>query len=87
MKGSGSSPFESIQGAGYRGIYDLSDPDSSLFIISTGQSGNPLSEHYDDLAEMWRRGQYVPMSLDLKVVATKSVGLTTIIPNDKKLLK
>jgi len=80
IRSSGPFPFESIQGAGYRGVYDLSDPDSSLFIISTGQSGNPLSKHYDDLAEMWRRGKYVPMSLDLKIVATKSVGLTTIIP-------
>ena len=35
-------PFLNVHGAGYRGVYDFADPDSSVFIISTGQSGHPL---------------------------------------------
>ncbi|MEL7013572.1 MAG: penicillin acylase family protein, partial [Pseudomonadota bacterium] len=41
--GTGSDPFLNVHGAGYRGVYDFSDPDSSLFVISTGQSGHFLS--------------------------------------------
>jgi penicillin amidase len=30
-----------VHAAGYRGVYDFADPDSSVFIQSTGQSGHP----------------------------------------------
>lgn len=53
------SPFAAVHGAGYRAIYDLSDLDSSRFIQATGQSGNPLSGRYHDLAERWRDGKYL----------------------------
>ncbi len=51
--------FEHIHGAGYRAVYDLADLDKSLFIMVPGQSGNPLSRHYSDLAEAWRDGAYL----------------------------
>ncbi|MCY4304676.1 MAG: penicillin acylase family protein [Aestuariivita sp.] len=74
------NPFNNIHGAAYRGIYDLADPDSSLFIISTGQSGHPLSRHYDDLAQLWRRGDYITMSLDEELARAASVGITLMLP-------
>lgn len=42
-----------------RAIFDLSDLDKSLFMIATGQSGNPLSSHYGDMLEDWRDGWYL----------------------------
>jgi penicillin G amidase len=60
-RGTAPGVFENVHGATYRGVYDFADPDSSLFITSTGQSGHLLSRHYDDLGELWRRGEYVPM--------------------------
>lgn len=78
--GTGVNPFRNVHGAGYRGVYDLSDPDSSLFVISTGQSGHPLSRHYDDLGELWRRGEYTPMSLDPGLARAASVGITRLVP-------
>jgi len=62
-RGTGDKPFDNINGASYRGVYDFADPDSSLFIIPTGQSGHPLSRHYDDLGTLWRQGEYVTMSM------------------------
>ena len=67
-KGTGPRPFLNTHGAGYRGVYDFADPDSSVFVIATGQSGHPLSSHYDDLGDLWRRGEYVPMRLDPDLV-------------------
>ncbi|MEM9350166.1 MAG: penicillin acylase family protein [Pseudomonadota bacterium] len=78
--GTGAHPFRNVHGAGYRGVYDFADPDSSVFIISTGQSGHPLSRHYDDLGELWRRGEYVPMSLDPELARAAAIGVTTLVP-------
>lgn len=79
-KGTGDTPFLNVHGAGYRGVYDFADPDSSVFIISTGQSGHPLSRHYDNLGERWRRGEYIPMTLDPGLARAAGVGVTTLTP-------
>ncbi|QYK40165.1 MAG: penicillin acylase family protein [Paracoccaceae bacterium] len=79
-RGTDPDPFLNVHGAGYRGVYDFADPDSSVFILSTGQSGHPLSRHYDDLGELWRRGEYVPMSLDPGLARAAAVGVTTLTP-------
>jgi penicillin G amidase len=73
-------PFLNVHGAGYRGVYDFADPDSSVFILSTGQSGHPLSRHYDDLGVLWRRGEYIPMSLDPDLARAAAVGITHLSP-------
>ncbi|WP_149142248.1 penicillin acylase family protein [Gemmobacter caeruleus] len=78
--GTGDDPFLNVHGAGYRGVYDFGDPDSSVFIISTGQSGHPLSRHYDNLGERWRRGEYIPMSLDPQLARAASVGDMVLTP-------
>ncbi|MCC1491611.1 penicillin acylase family protein [Cognatishimia sp. F0-27] len=72
------TPFHNVHGAGYRGVYDFNDPDSSVFITATGQSGHFLSRHYDDLGQLWRRGEYVPMSLDIGLARAASVGITRL---------
>ncbi len=78
--GEDPAPFQNVHGAGYRGVYDFADPDSSVFIVSTGQSGHFLSRHYDDLAQLWRRGEYIPMSLDQDLARAASVGVTILRP-------
>lgn len=84
LLGSGKNPFRAVNGAGYRGVYDLADPDSSVFIISTGQSGHPFSRHYDDLADLWRRGEYIGMSLDPGLARAASVGVTHLAPDQPR---
>ena len=77
-----NEPFSNIHAATYRGVYDFADPDSSIFVISTGQSGHFLSRHYDDLGNLWRRGEYVPMSLDPNLARGASLGVTNIVPTE-----
>lgn len=48
--------------ASYRQIIDVGDWDNSRFIIPMGQSGHPISAHYDDLLPLWDEGRYVPMA-------------------------
>ncbi len=78
--GDAKAPYLNVSGATYRGVYDFADPDSSVFIISTGQSGHPLSRHYDDLSELWRRGEYIPMSLDPGLARAAATGITVLEP-------
>ncbi|MCH9020507.1 MAG: penicillin acylase family protein, partial [Proteobacteria bacterium] len=47
-------PFAQNHGPVFRAIYDLADLERSLFVLTTGQSGNPLSRHYRDFVERWR---------------------------------
>ena len=53
--------FDSVHGAGYRGVYDLADLDRSRFVIAPGQSGHPLSRHAGDFISRWRDGQTVTL--------------------------
>ncbi|RJL06272.1 penicillin acylase family protein [Paracoccus aestuarii] len=80
LLGRGTDPFRARDGAGFRSVIDLADPDSSVFIIATGQSGHPFSRHYDDLAGLWRRGEYVGMSLDPELARAAAVGVTVLRP-------
>ena len=73
-------PFAQNHGAGYRAVYDLGDPARSVFVISTGQSGNPLSSHYEDYAEPWRDGRYLPMLTDRSAVEEDALGTLVLRP-------
>ena len=73
-KNHGKNPFENVHAAGFRMIVDFSDLESSLFIISTGQSGHLLSNQYDNLANLWKRGEYIPMVLDPILARAGSLG-------------
>ncbi len=73
-------PFLNVHAAVFRAVYDFADPESSVFIISTGQSGHPLSRYYDDLGALWRRGEYIPMTLDPALARAAAVGVTRLSP-------
>jgi penicillin G amidase len=81
-RGTGEEPFQNVHSAGYRGVYDFADPDSSVFVSATGQSGHPLSRHYDDLGELWRRGEYIPMSLDPELARAAAAGVMVLTPEE-----
>ncbi len=83
LSGVDPNPFQNVHAAAYRGVYDFADPDSSVFVTSTGQSGHFLSRHYDDLGDLWRRGEYVPMSLDPALARAGGIGTLTLVPPDQ----
>jgi penicillin amidase len=56
-----AEPYSNRHAASFRAVYDLADPEASVFIHPGGQSGNPLSSHYRDFAPLWAQGDYVPM--------------------------
>jgi hypothetical protein len=57
-----SSPYNQLNGPGYRHIVNLADLSGSQYVITTGQSGNVLSADYANLLPLWRDVEYVPMT-------------------------
>jgi penicillin amidase len=55
------SDFRCNWGASVRMVMDVGEWDNSLCINAPGQSGDPGSPHYGDLAPHWARGEYVPL--------------------------
>ncbi len=53
---------ETDNAAGMRMVVEVGNWPASRFVIAGGQSENPLSPHYGDLFEYWKRGDGVPMA-------------------------
>ncbi|MGA0594528.1 penicillin acylase family protein [Enterovirga sp. CN4-39] len=56
-----ATDFRAIAGASFRMVLDVGDWDRSRFINTPGQSGDPRSPHYDDLAPLWAERRYLPL--------------------------
>jgi penicillin amidase len=52
--------FEAVVIPSWRVVVDLADPDRSMAVLPTGQSGNPASPHWSDQTELWARGELRP---------------------------
>jgi penicillin amidase len=74
-RGSPDSAMHGIHGASYRGVYDLSDLDRSLFMLAPGQSGHPFRAHASDLLRRWRDGATIVLPREPQSVA-ETIELT-----------
>lgn len=62
-------------GPSTRRIVDFSDVDNSWSILPTGQSGNPMSKHYNDQAQMYIDGKFRKMMMNKDEIEQKSTKL------------
>jgi penicillin amidase len=62
-------PFANRHAASLRAIYDLAEPERSLFIYQTGQSGLVFSRRYADMSQQWSEMAYRPLRMDPPVIA------------------
>jgi penicillin amidase len=56
-----ATDFRVTAGASFRMVLDVGAWDNSRAINAPGQSGDPRSSHYGDLAPLWAAGEYVPL--------------------------
>ncbi|MFO7525338.1 MAG: penicillin acylase family protein [Ignavibacteriaceae bacterium] len=56
--------YENILGPQIRFICDYNNPDEFYLILSTGQSGNIMSNHYSDMTQLWLEGKYMKIRTD-----------------------
>lgn len=59
-----SHPYDVRVVASMRFVADLSSPDSSYIILTTGQSGQPFSRHYADHTALWQTGAMHRLIID-----------------------
>ena len=72
--------FDAVHGAEYRGVYDLADPDRSVFVAVPGQSGNPLSRHAQDMLGRWLRGDGVRLGPEPRMAAQRAEQTVELVP-------
>jgi penicillin amidase len=75
-----STPFAAVHGSGFRGISDLGAPESSAYMIASGQSGNVYSPHYADLVPLWAKGEYISIG---RADAGPNVRSLTLTPRQR----
>jgi penicillin amidase len=75
-------PYDQRSVAGYRSIVDLSDANDSRFIIDLGQSGHPLSPHYDDFLDDWRAVQHRKMRMERQEIEDGAIGRLRLRPGE-----
>jgi penicillin amidase len=65
---------------GYREIIDLSPANDSRFLDAVGESGHPLSPHYDDFLQAWRAVTHKKMRMDRADIDQGALGHLRITP-------
>ena len=75
-----NDPYEMYLGPSLRSIADLSDLSSTWSILPTGQSGNPLSDHFGDQTERWLTGQYKKFYRDSLLMEETDYRTTILKP-------
>ncbi|MDB5798221.1 MAG: penicillin acylase family protein [Paucimonas sp.] len=73
-------PFDNRHAASLRALYDLGQPENSLYIQSTGQSGNLLSPLYRNFLQRWVTVDYLPMRMQRSAVEQGSLGTLKMQP-------
>ncbi|MEU6152179.1 penicillin acylase family protein [Actinosynnema sp. NPDC047251] len=74
------SEFAHLGGASFRMALDVGNWDASQVINTPGQSGDPNSPHYRDLADRWRTGKYVPMLYSRAAVLANTKQVFVLLP-------
>ena len=72
--------FQLTAGASFRMVLDVGNWDASRVVNAPGQSGNPASPHYRDLAPIWAKGEYFPLVYSRKAVEKESREKIELVP-------
>lgn len=72
-------PYENVLGPQIRFIHDFSNPDEFYLILTTGQSGNIMSDHYNDMTKPWLDGKYMKISTDTERIKSNKNNLFKLL--------
>jgi penicillin amidase len=73
-------PFAVWEMASWRQLFDVGEWDDARVILPAGQSGHPLSPHFFDQNEMWRRGDYRPQPFSRAAVERARAHRLLLVP-------
>lgn len=75
-----STDFRVTAGASFRMVLDVGNWDGSVMVNTPGQSGDPFSPHYRDLAPMWASGEYVPLLYSRDAIERNARAVIKLTP-------
>jgi penicillin amidase len=75
-----NTDFRQMNGPSVRVVVDVGNWDNSRAVNHPGQSGDPESPHYRDLAPMWRNGEYFPLLYTRKAVEKETEKTIKLVP-------
>jgi penicillin G amidase len=78
-----TNDFSILSGASFRMVIDVGNWDQSVTINTRGQSGDPYSPHYRDLAPLWAGGEYVPLLYSRESVERSASEVFRLMPSQK----
>jgi penicillin amidase len=73
-------PFDCELGPSMRFIYDFAKPDEFYLILTTGQSGNIFSDHYQDQTELFLNGKYMKIRTNEESIKVPNNNLLRLLP-------
>ncbi|MBX9588684.1 MAG: penicillin acylase family protein [Hyphomonadaceae bacterium] len=73
-------PLANRHASSYRAIYDFADLERSLYIHTTGQSGNPLSPYYRSFADRWAKVDYIEIATRREAILKAPLGTWRLSP-------
>ena len=75
-----TTDFGLTAGASFRMVLDVGRWDESRAINTPGQSGDPASPHYRDLAPLWAAGKYFPLAYTRRAVEAATESKLVLTP-------
>lgn len=63
---------------GFRAVWDVGNWDAGGIVLPSGESGEPGSGHYDDLAPRWIDGTMAPLPFSASAVARQTMQTLTL---------
>ena len=72
--------FRQVAGPSFRMVLDVGAWDNSRAVNAPGQSGDPASPHYRDLAPMWLKGEYFPLLYSRARIEASLVRRIELVP-------
>jgi len=73
--------------ASMRMVLDVGNWDENLFVLPGGQSGNPLSPHYDDQLGLWSKGEGTTIPWSADAVGWAMVSTLSLTPRSTTVVK
>ena len=73
--------YSTVVGPSWRFVIDFSKVDEAEFTLPSGNSGNPMSEHFFDFHDFWRYGGKWKVPLSYDRVKEKAVSVLIIKPD------
>lgn len=78
----GGKGFSQTVGATFREVIDVGDWDRSVATSAPGQSGQPGSPHFRDLAKLWGDERYFPLPYSDSAVSANAEATLLLVPEE-----